>query len=151
MSGSDGNWHETLQHEGPPAGSSDKSFGILFACVFGLIALAGFWGRKPSAPWWLAAALATLSVAQFAHPLLGPLNRGWRRFSLLYSSSSEPRALVGVMYIRGHHAGGPADAVVGKDSLRLRLDPEADTYWILREGASRNRPRSPGDSSGQLV
>ena len=37
--GSDANWHESLNSEGPPPSSSDRSFGLLFAAVCALIAV----------------------------------------------------------------------------------------------------------------
>jgi hypothetical protein len=49
VTGSDGNWHESLYSEGAPPSSSDRSFGFLFAAVCGSIAMFGVWEGRRSA------------------------------------------------------------------------------------------------------
>jgi hypothetical protein len=109
---------------------------LLFAAVFGLLALAGLWERSASALWWLGAALVTLGVALFAHPLLAPLNRGWRRFSLFLFKFVNPLVMA-VMYFVVITPVALLMRRSGKDPLRLRADGEAKTYWIMREDAER--------------
>jgi len=109
VTGSDGNWHESLYSEGPPPSSSDRSLGFLFAAVCGSIAMFGVWEGRRSAPWWLTAALMFCVVALFAAPLLGPLNRAWRWLSLQLFRIVNPIIMGAVFFCRanpdrGYHA-----------------------------------------------
>ena len=82
VTGSNGNWHESLISEGPPPSSSDRSFGFLFAAVCAAIAVFAIWEGRRSALWWAIAASVFCVVALLAAPVLGPLNRAWRWLSL---------------------------------------------------------------------
>ena len=42
-------WHETLRPDEPPAGSSDRSFGLVFAGFFGFLAILALW--RGHGPW----------------------------------------------------------------------------------------------------
>ena len=132
VAGPDGAWHEVLASEGPEPGSSDRAFGYIFAVIFALLGIAGFWQGRASASWWLLAALAVFLLARFAAPLLGPFNRLWRRFGLALSRVMNPVVLAilffGVLM--------PTSAILrltGKDPLRLRIDKNAASYWIRRD------------------
>jgi hypothetical protein len=131
VTGSEGNWHETLLSEGPPPGSSDRSFGLLFTVVFGAIALFGIWEGRDSALWWAAAALVFLMFALCAAPLLGPLNRGWRWLSLQLSCVANP-IMMGAVFFAVLTPIAVIVRWVGRDPLRLRLEPESSSYWLAR-------------------
>jgi hypothetical protein len=126
-----GNWHESLYSEGAPPSSSDRSFGLLFAAVCGSIAMFGVWEGRRSALWWLTAALIFCVVALFAAPLLGPLNRAWRWLSLQLFRIVNPIIMGAVFFA----VLTPIGAIIrwsGRDPLRLRFEPEKQSYWIDR-------------------
>jgi hypothetical protein len=127
----DGSWHESLRTEVSPRGSTDRSFGLLFAVVCGLIAMFGLWEGRRSAVWWLVAALIFCIVAWFAAPLLGPLNRGWRWLSLQLFQIANP-IIMGLVFFVVITPIAIIMRQVGRDPLKLRFDPEKPSYWLDR-------------------
>jgi hypothetical protein len=96
-------------------------------------------GRLPGI-WAVAIALVCLVVSLVAPRLLRPLNRVWLRLGLLLHHVVNPVVMALVYYT----AVVPTGLILrarGKDLLRLRRDPEADSYWI-----SRQPPGPPPDS-----
>jgi hypothetical protein len=131
VTGSDGNWHESLHSEGAPPSSSDRSFGLLFAAVCGSIAMFGVRKGRRSALWWLTAALIFCVVALFAAPLLAPLNRAWRWLSLQLFRIVNPIIMGAVFFA----VLTPVAVIMRwgrRDPLRLRFEPEKRSYWIDR-------------------
>lgn len=132
--------HEDLTREQDIEGSSDRSFGIVFAVVFLIIA---FWPLMSGGAvrWWscvVAALFAAIAVAKPA--LLSGLNRQWLKFGLLLGKIVSPIAL-GLLFYGVIAPLGLALRLAGKDPLRLKYDRSADTYWIRREP-----PGPPPDS-----
>ena len=64
-------------------------------------------------------------------PVLHPLNLIWLRFGLLLHSVVNPIVMALVFYGTVLPTGMVA-RLMGKDLLRLRREPEADSYWIPR-------------------
>ena len=114
-----------------PSGSSNRSFGILFASAFGLLGVAALWEGRRSALWWLIAAFVSLLLALFAAPLLGPMNRAWRRLARLLSSIVNP-IILGIVFYGVLTPMGILARLTGKDLLRLRFEKTAPTYWLPR-------------------
>ena len=135
-----GSAHEILERSAPVAGSSNRSFGIVFAVVFGLIALwpALFGG---SARWWAASIGGGFVIAAFAYPdVLAPLNRLWLKFGLLLHRVVSP-VVLSLMFFVVVTPVGLLMRALGKTPLRLRLDRSAGSYWIER------RPPGPAPES----
>ena len=111
---------------------SDRSFGIVFACVFALI---GLWPMlHGSAPrlWALAVAAACLAAGLLRPQFLSPLNRLWFRFGLLLHHVVNP-VLMLLIYYGAVVPTGLVLRALGKDVLRLKLDRAAASYWIIRD------------------
>ena len=111
--------------------SSDRSFGLVFAVVFAL--LAGYFVWLGSA-WWpalLAPSAAFLILALVRSPLLAPLNWLWTKLGLLLGAIVAP-IVMGLIYFAVITPMGLFAQLIGKDFLRLRRDPGASTYWLLR-------------------
>jgi hypothetical protein len=119
---------------------SERSFGVVFAVVFALI---GVWpavtlGWRPRFDpdllrWWsLAVAAAFLAVALAYPPLLRPLNRLWFRFGLLLSRVMTP-IIMGLLFVLTVVPTAIVMRLRGHDLLRLKLDRQAKSYWIMRE------------------
>lgn len=131
MTGSDGNWHETLHDEDAATGSSDRAFGLLFAAIAGVLAALSAWQGRRSALGWAIVAAVFLAVTLLAPPLLGPLNRAWRRLALLLSKLTTP-LIMGLLFFVVIAPIGVIMRLAGKDPLRLRFERESSSYWLAR-------------------
>lgn len=121
------------QEHGPAVKiGSDRSFGLVFAVVFTLIALLPLLaGHSPR--WWaLAPAALFAAIALVAPRLLHPLNRLWFRFGLLLHHVVTP-VMMGLLFFLTVTPVGLLMRACGKDPLRLKRDPAATSYWIARE------------------
>lgn len=118
--------------------SSDRSFGLVFAAVFAL--LAAYFGWRGHA-WWpgLLALAALFLVLALARPsLLAWPNWLWTRLGLLLGAIVAP-IVMGIVYFAVFTPMGLIARLVGKDFLRLRRDRAAPTYWLPR----RDRQPTP--------
>ncbi len=112
--------------------SSDRSFGLVFAAVFAL--LAGYFGWREHG-WWpafLAPAAAFLVLALMCPSLLHWPNWLWTRLGLLLGAIVAP-IVMGIIYFAVFTPMGLIARLLGKDFLRLRRDPAAPTYWLPRQ------------------
>jgi hypothetical protein len=133
--------NESLVSRRKVGSSSDRAFGFVFAVVFGIV---GVWpllsGGAPRL-WALVTGLAFLAVAMVYPTLLGPLNRLWRLVGLALHHVVNP-AIMGFIYFLAVVPIGLLLRARGKDLLRLRRDPTAQSYWIERT--------PPGPPSGSM-
>ena len=67
--------------------------------------------------------------------LLAGLNRLWVKLGVLLGKLISPIVL-GWPVLRHPYPVGAVMRLTGKDPLRLKLDPDADSYWIRRERRS---------------
>ena len=124
--------HERLADNEEIKGSSDRSFGVVFAVVFTII---GLWPliSSPNVRWWsLAIAFAFAGVAFVRPSLLAPLNRLWLKFGLLLNRIVSP-LVMGLLFFVVITPIGLIMRAAGKDLLNLKFDPKANSYWIERE------------------
>ena len=132
--------HESFERDQQVKGSSDRSFGIVFAVVFAII---GFWpliGGAAPRVWSLIVAGAFLAIAVVYPRLLAPLNRLWLKFGLLLHRITNP-IIMGFVFFLAVVPTALIMKMLGKDPLRRKLDKDAASYWILREP-----PGPPPDS-----
>ena len=122
-------------------GSSDRSFGIVFTVVFLIIALYPLINGQGIRLWSMIMAGGFLLLALAVPAVLAPLNRLWMKFGLLLHKIVSPVALGIVFYLTVLPV-GLLMLLLGKDPLRLRLDPAAESYWIRRD--------PPGPASDSL-
>lgn len=132
--------HEDLSREQEVEGSSDRSFGLVFAFVFVLIAAWPLWhGAAPH--WWaLGVAVGFAVVAALKPDLLAGPNRLWIRLGVQLGRVVSPVAL-GVLFYLVFVPIGAVMRVAGKDPLRLKRDAGCASYWIPRQP-----PGPPPDS-----
>jgi hypothetical protein len=132
--------HEDLTREQHVEGSSDRVFGLVFAGVFLLIASGPLLhGRTPR--WWAAGIAAVFALVALLKPaLLSRLNRLWMKLGILLGKVVSPIAL-GILFYGVLTPLGVVIRLTGKDPLRLKLDPDVDSYWIARKP-----PGPPSDS-----
>jgi hypothetical protein len=132
--------HEDLTREQHAEGSSDRVFGLVFAAAFLVIAA---WPllHGETLRWWapgVAAALALIAV--FKPALLGGLNRLWIKLGVLLGKVVSPIALA-VLFYGVLTPVGALMRLTGNDTLRLKQDRGAQSYWMPREP-----PGPPPDS-----
>ena len=124
--------HEDIRREHKIEGSSDRSFGLVFAGVFTIVAALNAWRGGAAWPWWLGGAAAFAAVALAYPAALGPANRAWLKLGLLMFKVVNPIVML-VLYVVTIVPIGLIMRATGRDPLRLRLDRESGSYWILRE------------------
>ena len=123
--------HESYERPEEIRGSSDRSFGVVFAVVFALIGLLPLVSGGAVRMWSLAVGAAFLLVALAFPSVLAPLNRLWLRFGLLLHKIVSPLVL-GIMFFLVITPMGVLMRAFGKDLLRLKLDRQLASYWIER-------------------
>jgi hypothetical protein len=112
-------------------GSSDRTFGLVFAAFFLVIGLLPLLHGHVLRIWALLLAVAFLVVAMISPVILSPLNRLWTRFGLLLHSIVSPVALA-ILFYGVVTPTGLLMRLFGKAPLCLRLDKDAASYWIER-------------------
>lgn len=111
---------------------SEKSFGIVFAVVFAIVG-AYLFNKSGALVWWPFIVSFILLVLAFAMPSVLRLpNIWWFKFGILLGSIIAPLVMA-VVYLIVMVPIGLLIRLSGKDLLRLKLDPQTDSYWIERE------------------
>jgi hypothetical protein len=121
--------HESFDRTYQGTVSSDKSFGLVFAAFFAIVAGVRFWNRHADARWWVGAAIVFALLALFWRAPLAPLNRLWARVGLLLHAIVNPAVMV-LIFAVAIVPTALMMRLLRKDPLRLRRDPSAKTYWI---------------------
>jgi hypothetical protein len=132
--------HESFSREEALTPSSNRSFGLVMAGAFVLIAMVPWFFGGIFRLWALAIGAAFLVPALVAPGILAPLNRAWLRFGLFLHRIVSPLVL-GIMFFLVITPMALIIRMLGKDLLRLRWDKPAPTYWI-----ERTPPGPPHDS-----
>ena len=123
--------HERLTEDHPITGSSDRSFGVVVTVVLTVVGVFPLLNGEPPRWWSLAVAGVMLVVTLVRAELLAPFNRVWFRFGLFLHRVVNP-VIMAVIYFAVVTPTGLIMRAVGKDPLRLRRDPNAESYWIHR-------------------
>jgi hypothetical protein len=126
--------HESLTSEETIKPPSEKSFGITFAVVFGLIAAWLYWRKHVPIYSVMAAAGAIffLAAAFMAPQILRPINLIWLKFGLLLHKIVNP-IVMGLLFFLVFTPMGFIMRRSGKDLLSLKRDSAAASYWSPRE------------------
>jgi predicted membrane metal-binding protein len=125
----------------PPKIGSERSFGLVFAGVFVVIALWPLMRGDKLHLWWLVIAAGFLGVAFVAPRALAPLNRFWFRTGMLLGKIVTP-LVMGILFFLVVTPVGFLVRFSGKDPLRLAFEPASKSYWIKRS--------PPGPVAGSL-
>jgi hypothetical protein len=124
--------HEDLSRRHEERPGSDRSFGFVFAAVFGVIALIPLLSGAGIRVWALAPAAAFLGLALLRPAALAPLNQAWLVFGRRLHRLVSP-VVLGFLFYAVITPAGLLLRALGKDPLRLSLKPDAATYWIERQ------------------
>lgn len=112
--------------------SSERSFGIVFAAFFAILAALSWYSGGHRWPYYVAAGAAFLAVALTVPHILAPLNKVWAKFGLLLHMIISPLILALLFYIFITPIGFLM-RLTGKDPMRRRFEPAAKSYWIDRD------------------
>jgi hypothetical protein len=112
--------------------SSNRTFGLVFAAFFALVAVLPVLRGHSARLWALPMSALFLLVAMAAPKVLTPLNRAWTALGTLLHGVINPIVL-GVLFYLVFTPFGWVLRRMGKDFLRLRPAPGASTYWIPRQ------------------
>jgi len=123
--------HELQKRDEALKSSSNRSFGLVFAAFFALLAALSIWHGTLRWPIWLGLACAFLLLAFVFPRLLTPLNWLWTKFGLLLHRIVSPIFLT-VLFYGCIVPVGFLMRLSGKDPLRLKYEPAAESYWIAR-------------------
>lgn len=124
--------HESYARSDAVEGSSDRSFGMVFAVVFAVLALAP-WILAGKLVWWPLPISAGFLLAGLLRPhSLAPLNRWWLKFGLLLHRVVSPVAL-GLMFFVVITPFGFLARLWGWNPLKLGFDKALGSYWVYRE------------------
>ncbi|MEM6678959.1 MAG: SxtJ family membrane protein [Pseudomonadota bacterium] len=107
---------------------SERSFGLVFAVVFLIIALFPLpWGG--SIRWWALAIAAILLAIGYLKPrILAVPNRLWFRFGLLLNKVMSP-IIMGIVFFGTVTPIGLIRRMRNPDPLNNSFDPACESYW----------------------
>ena len=123
--------HESFAREDKTQVGSERSFGIVMAVVFALIAALNLWHEGRVWPWLGGIAALFLAAAYLWPAGLKPLNKLWFRFGLLLHAVISP-LVMGLLFYVAVLPTGLVMRAMGRDLLRLKREPDSDSYWIVR-------------------
>ena len=124
--------HESFERIEEIERGSNRSFGVVFVVVFGLIAAYSAWRGGASWPWWTAAAGVFAIVTLLMPGVLEPLNRLWMRLAVALSKVVTP-VVMAVLFFGTVLPTGLVMRLLRKDLLRLNWDRNTSSYWIERQ------------------
>jgi predicted membrane metal-binding protein len=118
----------------PAPQSSDRSFGLVFAAVFALVACWPLVHVETPRWWALGVAVVIAAIALIQPKLLHYLNVAWLALGHLMHSVVSPLVMVTIFLL----CVTPIGWIMrwrGKDLLALKRRPDLKSYWIDREQA----------------
>ncbi len=125
----------------PTEQSSPKSFGVVFAIVFLVIALYPLTNSGNIRFWALIISVIFLLLAFVAPQVLALPNKLWFKFGILLGSIIAPVVMALVYFITVLPT-GLIMRFLGKDLLEQKLDKNTKSYWIMRSepvGSMKNQ------------
>ena len=123
--------HETFSRDEKIVAGSDRSFGLVMAAALSAVSALNAWHSGRLWPWTGALAALFLVAALLRPSLLNPLNLLWLRFGLLLQKIVNP-VIMALLFFGTVLPTGLVMRMMGKDPLRLRREPDAESYWIVR-------------------
>jgi hypothetical protein len=124
--------HQPVRRHEKIKTGSDRAFGLVFAIAFAIIGLWPLIDSGGARIWSLVVAGVFLVISLAVPKVLAPLNKLWTKFGLLLGRVVSPLAM-GVVYFLAVVPMGLLMRALGKDLLKLRWNPGADSYWEVRD------------------
>ena len=123
--------HESYSRDETVIGGSDRSFGIVMTAAFAVMSLLNWWHNGHSWRWTGGIAVLFLAAALLYPAALKPFNRLWLKFGLLLHKVVNP-IVMALVFFGTVLPTGLIMRALGKDPLRLKRQPDANSYWIER-------------------
>lgn len=123
---------------------SDRSFGLTFATVFGILTVLALWRGWMAGELWkyfLGIALVFLIVSYTVPRILRRFNKLWMLFGALLHKVVSP-IMLGLIYFVVMTPVAMFFKLKGRDELRRKYDSAAKSYWITREPPGPDGPTS---------
>ena len=111
--------------------SSNKSFGIVFAVVFSLIALWPLLKGNEIRLWSLIISIIFLTLGLLNSKILTPLNKLWFKLGILLGNFIAP-IIMGIIFFFVVTPTGIIMKLLGKDLIKLKKNNE-NSYWIEKK------------------
>ncbi len=111
--------------------SSNKSFGIVFAVVFFLIALWPIIKSDDIRIWSLIVSIIFLILGVMNSSILTPLNKIWFRFGIFLGNFIAP-VVMGIIFFFVVTPIGLIMRLLGRDLIKLKKNNE-NSYWIEKK------------------
>jgi hypothetical protein len=124
--------HEVFSRDDKVVAGSDRSFGLVMAAVLAAMTALNGWHSGRLWPWTGVLAVLLLAAAWLRPALLNPLKLIWLKFGLLLHRVVNPVVMALIFYGTVLPT-GIVMRMMGKDILRLKRQPDADSYWIVRQ------------------
>jgi len=123
--------HETFARDQAATPGSDRAFGTVMGLAVAALALLNFWHAGRWWTWLSGIAVLFFAAALLLPAALHPLNVMWLRFGLLLHRLINP-LVMGLLFYGTVWPTGAVMRALGRDLLRLKREPESDSYWIVR-------------------
>jgi hypothetical protein len=123
--------HEDFSRRNEVKGASERSFGFVFTAFFILVALLPLLHHRKLRGWALLVAAIILVVSLVRPSLLKYPNRAWTLLGLLLSKIVNP-IVMGILFYGVITPIAWIRRSAGGDSMRLRFDPQTNSYWQVR-------------------
>jgi hypothetical protein len=124
--------HEVFYREEKIVAGSDRSFGVAMAVALAVVTLLSAWHSGRLWPWSGGLAAFFLAAGLLRPSILNVLNLIWLRFGVLLHGVVNP-IVMALLFYGTVLPTGLVMRMLGKDLLRLKRQPNADSYWILRQ------------------
>ena len=124
--------HESPAREEQAAPASERSFAIVMAVALALLGSINWWHDGRVWPWLGGIAAIFLISGYFCPTVLRPLNWAWFKFGVLLHAVINP-IVMGLVFYGAVLPTNLVMRAMGKDPLGLKIEPDRDSYWILRQ------------------
>jgi hypothetical protein len=124
--------HEVFSRDEKIVAGSDRSFGIVMAAALAAVTALNVWHAGRMWPWTGGFSALFLAAALIRPEVLNPLNRLWLRFGLLLHHVVNP-IVMALVFFGAVWPTGLVMRWMGRDLLRLKREPDAASYWIVRQ------------------
>ena len=110
----------------------NRSFGTLFVVVFVLLGAYSWWRGGAVYPWAFGLSALTLVMTLAKPDWLAPANRAWMKLAELLHRVVSP-VVLGVIFFGVFTPTAWVMRWAGRDALKRRFEPAAQTYWVERD------------------
>jgi hypothetical protein len=124
--------HEVFSRNEEVVAGSDRTFGLVMAGAFAAVTALNVWHSGRLWPWTGGLAVLLLAAGWLRPSVLHPLNLIWLKFGLLLHRIVNP-VVMALLFFGTVWPTGLVMRALGKDLLRLKRQPDADSYWIVRQ------------------